>query len=307
MPAPSIPALPGPPARSWRLAGPVELQVWEWGPEDGQPVLAAHGGADFARTFDGFAPLLAAAGHRVVAWDQRGHGDSARAALYGYGADVADAVRLARAVAGDEGVAVLGHSKGGVLVIEVAAAAPGLVSAVVSIDGFVRRRAWAEPAPRAAAAWLDGRRRLRPPLARPAGELAERRQALNPRLERAWIEHLVEVGTEATADAGGDGSPLRRWKVDGAAYPPAPHPWQFASSLTLLSSLRCPFLGLRCEIDDAQVRQPGADELRRHLPPGGLVHLLRGVGHFAHLEAPQRVAAIVTEFLDGASAARSPR
>ncbi len=42
-------------------------------------------GMDFARTFDVFAPKLAAGGWRVVSWDHRGHGDSdsRRAVLVG--------------------------------------------------------------------------------------------------------------------------------------------------------------------------------------------------------------------------------
>jgi pimeloyl-ACP methyl ester carboxylesterase len=54
---------------------------------DAPPVLCAHGGFDFAGTYDSLAPLLADAGWRVVCWDQRGHGDSEHAALYSWDAD----------------------------------------------------------------------------------------------------------------------------------------------------------------------------------------------------------------------------
>ena len=37
----------------------LRLAVYEWGDEDDPPVLMAHGGFDFARTFDVFAPLIA--------------------------------------------------------------------------------------------------------------------------------------------------------------------------------------------------------------------------------------------------------
>ena len=73
------------------ISGGLRLAVHEWGPEDGTPVLLAHGSFDFAGTFDVFAPLLAEAGLRVVCWDQRGHGDSEHAALYSWAADVCDA------------------------------------------------------------------------------------------------------------------------------------------------------------------------------------------------------------------------
>ena len=51
----------------------VKIAVYEWGEASAPPLLLLHGGFDFARTFDVFAPLLAAGGWRVVSWDQRGH------------------------------------------------------------------------------------------------------------------------------------------------------------------------------------------------------------------------------------------
>ena len=73
-------------------AAGIPLAVWEWGDEAAPPVLFAHGGFDFAGTFDTLAPRVADAGYRVVSWDQRGHGDSGSARLYSWEADVRDAV-----------------------------------------------------------------------------------------------------------------------------------------------------------------------------------------------------------------------
>src|SRR5689334_7059171 len=66
----------------------LSIAVHEWGDEAAPPLLLAHGGMDFARTFDVFAPLLADAGWRVVSWDHRGHGDSQHAALYSWESDL---------------------------------------------------------------------------------------------------------------------------------------------------------------------------------------------------------------------------
>ena len=82
------------------------------GEMNAHPVLVmVHGGADFSRTFDVFAPLFAAAGWRVVAWDHRSHGDSDHTHLYSFEADLRDATRVLDAVAPRRPVAVLGHSK----------------------------------------------------------------------------------------------------------------------------------------------------------------------------------------------------
>src|SRR2546422_713253 len=74
----------------------VGISVVEWGDPEAPALMLCHGGFDFAGTFDVFAPILAGAGWRVVAWDHRGHGDSDHAALYNWDADVRDALAVMR-------------------------------------------------------------------------------------------------------------------------------------------------------------------------------------------------------------------
>lgn len=281
-----------PPDRRRTVTTPVELAVVEWGPADGPVLALIHGGGDFARSFDGFAPLLADAGWRVVAWDQRGHGDSARAALYSWSAELRDARAVLRSC-GDGPVRVVGHSKGGVLAIELAIALPDLIGAVAVIDGFARRLATPLPPPGAATTWLDNRRRLRPFRPGTVDELATRRGASSPLVPADWLRYLVEVGAEpATEDAG-----LRRWKLDAAAFPYPPHPPPMLASIALLPFLPCPLLGLRSGIDEAIGGQPPVDVLRAALPAHATVEVLDGLGHFAHVEDPVGVATRVLDFL----------
>ena len=62
------------PQRHYRVdADGVGIAVNEWGDERDPVLVMVHGGADFSRTFDVFAPLFAAAGWRawlpgLVAW-----------------------------------------------------------------------------------------------------------------------------------------------------------------------------------------------------------------------------------------------
>src|SRR6218665_2427623 len=79
-------------------ANGVGLAGYEWRAADAPPVLLVHGAPAFARAFDIFAPLIADAVFRVVSYDQRGHGDSAHAALYGWVADERDLLAVADAV-----------------------------------------------------------------------------------------------------------------------------------------------------------------------------------------------------------------
>src|SRR5690606_39141172 len=90
---------------------------------------------EFGRSFDVFAPVLAARGFRVVAWDQRGHGDSERAALSSWDADLRDALAVMDSVT-PEPMVVVGHSKGGTLMTMFAEACPHRVSHLVNLDGF---------------------------------------------------------------------------------------------------------------------------------------------------------------------------
>src|SRR5437763_804945 len=60
-----LPTYPGarrPDRRRWVSDFGVRLAVSEWGAIDSPPLLLAHGGFDFAGTFDVFAPLLAGGG-----------------------------------------------------------------------------------------------------------------------------------------------------------------------------------------------------------------------------------------------------
>ena len=124
------------PARQYMIdVGGLGLAVHEWGDEAGQPLFLVHGGFDFARTYEVFAPKLAAAGWRVVAWDQRGHGDSDHAPLYGWDADIRDAMAVMDAVT-QRPAPVIGHSKGGSLMIQLADAQPYRFSHLVNLDGL---------------------------------------------------------------------------------------------------------------------------------------------------------------------------
>ncbi|MFE1830650.1 alpha/beta fold hydrolase [Streptomyces yangpuensis] len=98
----------------------------------GAPLLALHGhfgaGADFERLAREVGPAW-----RVIALDQRGQGDSDRAAEYTREGYVADAAALLEHVGLGPAV-VLGHSLGGVNAYQLAARRPDLVRAVVVED-----------------------------------------------------------------------------------------------------------------------------------------------------------------------------
>ncbi|MFJ7206708.1 alpha/beta fold hydrolase [Streptomyces sp. NPDC098789] len=98
----------------------------------GEPLLALHAHFMEGRTFAGLARELAPR-WRVIAPDQRGHGDSDRAPEYSREGYVADAAAVLEHLMLGPAV-VLGHSLGGVNAYQLAARRPELVRAVVVED-----------------------------------------------------------------------------------------------------------------------------------------------------------------------------
>ncbi|MEU9088411.1 alpha/beta hydrolase [Streptomyces sp. NPDC048357] len=98
----------------------------------GAPLLALHGHFQNGAVFEELAREVGPA-WRVIALDQRGHGESDRAGEYTREGYVADAAALLEHVGLGPAV-VLGHSLGGVNAYQLAARRPDLVRAVVVED-----------------------------------------------------------------------------------------------------------------------------------------------------------------------------
>lgn len=280
-------------------AGSLQLAVHEWGDIDAPPLFLVHGGFDFIRTYEVFAPLLAAAGWRVVGWDQRGHGDSDHAELYSWDGDMRDAMAVMDSVT-DAPAPVVGHSKGGALMLQMADAQPFRFSHLVNLDGLPYRR----PIPDIAdhertttlskdiGRWLDSRRTVATASRRPGtlDELAHRRGAMNPRLSPDWLRHLVTVGGRHDADGW-------RWKIDPQMRFGGFGPWRPEWTITRLPGLGMPFLAILGSEQEAMGFGTTARQVTKFLPDGGRCETLDDVGHFVHIEQPDRVAQMVLDFV----------
>ncbi len=106
----------------------------DWGPENAPAVVLLHGGNQSAHSWD-LVSLALADGYRVVALDQRGHGDSewSRGAHYGIDEMAADAKALIQSL-GLERPLVVGHSMGGMVTLALACANPELLRAITVVD-----------------------------------------------------------------------------------------------------------------------------------------------------------------------------
>ncbi len=296
---PSFPGAKAPDRQRTVDSHGIRLAVYEWGEAEAPPLLLAHGGFDFARTFDVFAPLLAAAGYRVVSWDHRGHGNSEHAELYCWQADERDLLAVANSIS-TEPFPVVGHSKGGSMLAHIIQAMPFRFSRFASIDGLPFRQSPPDVANRErtiklrekAIKWLDERRRCHDMERRPGTpkQLAERRAPMNPRLSAQWLEYIVYKGAYESAEGW-------RWRIDPSLRFGGFGPWRSRWVTDRLPGFPIPLLALFGTESEPMGWGVDPEALRKYLPNTTRVEVLKDVGHFLHIEKPTETAELVLEFL----------
>jgi len=163
-------------------------------------------------------------GWRVVGWYQRGHGDSAHTVLYSWDADLRDALAVLDSV-GSQPLPVLGHSKGGGLMLQLAEARPHQVSHLVNLDGLPSKRSSPDVSERDRTrllagdlqAWLDHRRRVVEAVRKPGtiDELARRRHRMNLACRSTGSATSFPSGLGRTRTAG-DGRSTPRFGSAGS-------------------------------------------------------------------------------------------
>jgi pimeloyl-ACP methyl ester carboxylesterase len=234
-----------------------------------------------------------------VAWDQRGHGDSDYAALYSWDGDLRDAMAVMDSVT-DQPAPVVGHSKGGAMMIQLADAQPFRFSHLVNLDGIPYKRRLPDVSEHERtrmmasdiSAWLDHRRTTADAARKPGtlDELAKRRGRMNPRLPFEWLRYLVSVGAFESADGW-------RWKIDPSMRFGGFGPWRPEWTINRLPGLPMPFLGVLGREQEEMGWGTLPHHVMPYLPEGGRCEVLDDVGHFVHIERPELVSAMVLEFL----------
>ena len=108
--------LPGTPEpmHFWSGAGGLRVAGDSWGNPSGPLVVLQHGGGQTRHAWKGAGELLANAGYYAVAFDARGHGDSAWATDGDYGQDImVEDLKCVIAALGNRRPALVGASMGG--------------------------------------------------------------------------------------------------------------------------------------------------------------------------------------------------
>ena len=139
----------------WTSIGDLRVRYLDWG-GNGRPVVLLHGLASSAHWYDLVAPCLRDK-YRLVAPDQRGHGQTTQAdSGYDWAALSQDVVGLMDHLDLDR-AAVFGHSWGASVALNVAARFPDRIAALGLIDGGVGRRSGTTREP-----WEVVKARVRP-------------------------------------------------------------------------------------------------------------------------------------------------
>jgi pimeloyl-ACP methyl ester carboxylesterase len=290
------PRFPGalPPERTRKvISAGVEIHCLEWGDPEAQPVVLTHGMWDHARSFAVLGPLLAER-FRVVAIDQRGHGDSGWADAYGWPTDIHDLANVMRSLG--RPVHLVGHSKGGGQATDTACIAPELVRKLVNIDGFGPPSEPEDdrPLPELMADMLDARhRRVERAAWRPypgLDDLVARRLAQNPRLDRAWLRFFVWHAARREPDGW-------HWKHD-PTMGRFIGPWSPDTIGPYWAALRVPMLAVVGSEPDTwgPLPEPLLSERLAHVADLERA-TVAGAGHFVHMEKPQETARLLLDWL----------
>ncbi|MGE5596965.1 MAG: alpha/beta fold hydrolase [Hyphomicrobiales bacterium] len=117
-------------------AGGLRLHYLDWGTEGKPPLVLLHGFSSQAHYWDGFSVRMRD-DCRVIAVDQRGHGDSDWSADYGPDAMPNDLLALADHL-GLERFTLVGHSMGGGVSMRFATRHPERVERMVIVDAGLR-------------------------------------------------------------------------------------------------------------------------------------------------------------------------
>lgn len=248
----------------------VDVRYVDRGDRSGVSVLLLHAWGESMGCFDRITGLLPTT-MRVLAMDQRGHGESDKPSdgyrLTDYAADVTaflDVMSVASVV-------LVGSSSGGYVAQQVAISSPDRVRGLVLIG-----------APRT----LRGR-----------SDFADEVDRLTDPIDRAWVQESLtwfprfhevpEWYIDARVDDGMQ-MPARVWRQALAGLTEATPP-------TEVGSIRAPTLIIWGERDELLPRADG-DALATAIPGSRLV-VYPDTGHLVLWEAPTRIAADLTAFV----------
>jgi pimeloyl-ACP methyl ester carboxylesterase len=287
------------PESSLVRANGIDHHVLTWNPGGGTTIVLAHGFLDFAWSYARLAPLLAARGARVLAFDWRGHGESSwvgDGGYYHFADYVLDLDELLPQLSG-EPPHLVGHSMGSTAAALFAGTNPAALRTLTLIEGLGVPAHAPGVMPDRYGAFLRSVKKVRAGAGESLPSLddaAARLRGQHPKIDDAWARFLAEKGTvpraagrhaEASADTG------LRWRFDPLHRTTSPTPFQVEGFHAFLARIAVPTLYV-CASDG--YRLPDEAERLTHLR-GVRVREYEGTGHMIHWFAPETLAADIAD------------
>ncbi len=270
--------------------------VITWGDENaGKTVLLCHGFLDMGLGFFKLAPLFAAAGYRVVAFDFRGHGETewvGRGGYYHFADYVLDLHELVpQIVPGSAPFHLLGHSMGGTVATLYAATHLERIKSLASLEGYGPPPEDPAKAGDRLGRWLsgvDGVRANESRVALPDLDAAIARLARrNPSLDRECLRFLATHSTEPHPREAGI-----TWRFDPLHRTLSPTGFELARFLRFAAMIERPSLIVQGEFG---IRS-GDDAARIAAFPRAQTQVIAGAAHMLHWTHAEQTARAVLEF-----------
>jgi pimeloyl-ACP methyl ester carboxylesterase len=267
--------------------GGLSFHYVDWG-GDGQPLVMLHGLSGHARTWDHTAAALSDR-YRVLALDQRGHGDSDWAPQYGIGLMAADLLAFLDALDLRE-VTLMGLSMGGMVSFVFAAAHPERVRRLIVLDIGPEIAPDRTRNAAAAVAVSD--------VFASEDEAFAQARAANPRPADKALRHRVRHNLRSLPDG------TLTFKYDKAlrSQPPA---WLELTADQLWAawrSVRCPVLLVRGRESDVLAAETAQRMLAEN--PNAAFASIPDCGHSITLDSPQGLIDVLNPWLVAAETDR---
>jgi pimeloyl-ACP methyl ester carboxylesterase len=263
----------------------MRLHYLEWGNPDFDPLLLLHGFMGHAHVWDNVAPVFAER-HRVLALDQRGHGESdwSKDASYTISDHYVDLCGFVEALELDE-LNLVGHSMGGRNALFYAACSTaGRVKQLILVDA----RPGNNPEASRALKDLVNRLPLRIHVVEEAAAVFKR---LYPYLSEEFCRHVVRYGFKEAED----GMLIPRHDVRMIRQTEQSN-FEAEELWPLLGNITCPTMVIRGE-DSPYLSRSEAERMSLCIPRGKFQEISRST-HLPAQENPDAFLAAVLGFLD---------
>ncbi len=262
------------------MPGSPRLHYLEWNPAGAKTLVLLHGVTANAWWWEDFARHLPA-NLRLLALDQRGHGDSEWVRPPAYSpADYARDVERFIDFCGARGAVIVGHSQGGINALAFIHDRPAAARAVVAVDIALTSTARRDR-------FLVRLKNL-PVVAYPDAEIAKARFRLMPREGDIPAEVLARVAQRSLAQAASGGY---MFKFDRDSF----YGSDGINVLETIAAVRVPLLLVR----GGRSRIMTAEAANRAVQSNPMVRLavIEDCHHHVIIERPAALAALVEDFV----------